>query len=82
MAEHAACRSCGATVYWVTTKAGKLMPVDPPGTHPNPNLEVWRDPTTGELRLGNPHPDATTRRTTSHFATCDDADDWRTRDTL
>lgn len=82
MAEHAACRSCGATVYWVTTGSGKLMPVDPPGTHPKPNLEVWRDLQTGELHLGNPHPDSTVRRTTSHYATCPDADDWRTRDTL
>ena len=25
------CRSCGADVYWVTTKTGKKMPVTPAG---------------------------------------------------
>jgi hypothetical protein len=25
------CRSCGATIYWVVTSAGKRMPVDPDG---------------------------------------------------
>ena len=26
------CRGCGAGVYWIKTKAGKAMPVDPDGT--------------------------------------------------
>lgn len=27
-----ACISCHATIYWVATRAGKRMPVDPDGT--------------------------------------------------
>lgn len=27
-----ACRSCSATIYWIQTDKGRLMPVDPDGT--------------------------------------------------
>lgn len=78
------CRSCGATVYWAVTAEGKRMPVDPPPKDPEPfdptlNVETWRDPD-GVLRTGTPHMDTEViRRTTSHFATCPDADTWRNR---
>lgn len=26
----ATCKGCGATIEWITTEAGKKMPVDPP----------------------------------------------------
>lgn len=75
------CRSCGAPIYWAITPEGKRMPLNPPPRDPEAfdaklNVESWRD-TDGVLRTGPAHPDAVVRRTTSHFATCREADQWR-----
>jgi hypothetical protein len=76
----ATCRSCGADIDWAISDAtGKLMPVnhqpDPAG-----NVAVRRDED-GTLRCrsapaGAPL-SAGERRGTSHFATCEQAADWR-----
>lgn len=71
-----ACKSCKAVIYWVMTESGKSMPVDPP--NPDGNVKVWRDPDDGRLRSGmNPPDGVRVNRTTSHYATCPDADTWR-----
>lgn len=73
------CKSCHAKVFWARTDSGKTMPVDPPGRHPEPNIKSWRN-AEGELRTGTEPPrGADVRMTTSHYATCPDADKWRKR---
>ena len=78
------CRSCGALVIWCVTTAGKAMPVDAePATGGTIRIEQRGGPkplarvlTKAELaRTGF---GAATLRT-SHFATCPQADQWRTR---
>ena len=32
------CRTCGATIHWLKTDAGRDMPVDPPGVEPADTL--------------------------------------------
>jgi hypothetical protein len=72
------CRSCGAPIWWAITEKGRRMPLDPPGTHPDPNLYAWRDHV-GILHVGaeNPATIASLTETTSHFATCPNADQHR-----
>jgi hypothetical protein len=75
-----ACRSCGAHVIWVLTKAGKGMPLDAkPSAAGNLVLEFPDDPRDapsvrpvkpGDLSEG-------LARYTSHFATCPQAAQWR-----
>lgn len=75
-ARAAACSSCKAPVLWVTTVAGKMMPVDAePRT--DGNLAIvgaeshafdMEDAMLGRPRFG------------SHFATCPDAPAWRKND--
>lgn len=59
------CRSCGAEIKWIETKAGKMMPVDP-----TPLEE-------GEGVLGKVVDDGSGTLYISHFATCLEADSWR-----
>lgn len=72
------CRSCDAPVIWATTGQGKAMPVDAEPTEEG-NVEL----TPGSLGRG---PAATVLTgpalfsgplRTSHFATCEQADEWR-----
>lgn len=71
------CRSCAAPIWWAITPKGRGMPLDPPGTHPEPNLAAWRD-AAGILRASTTPPDGlTVTVTTSHFATCPHADEHR-----
>ena len=77
------CRSCGAKIDWIETKAGKKMPIDPE------QVEFDDAEPTDILvsELGNivnkknvssdPHPNQ--KYYVSHFATCPDADKWRGR---
>lgn len=60
----ARCRSCGARVFWITTAAGKKMPVDcavEGGREPRP-ASSWPPPAVPDSGLG-----------ASHFATCPNA---------
>lgn len=74
------CRSCGRPVVWAATKNDKLMPVDAePTADGNVELAV------GALGRGvvatvltGPSLMSTPLRT-SHFATCPQADEWRSR---
>ena len=75
------CRSCGARIIWIPTTAGKSMPCDP---KPIPYRE---DPlgsmtiVTNDGRVVRAKPDASSEAVgyVSHFATCPDADKWRSR---
>lgn len=59
------CRSCRATIYWIETPNGKRMPVD---CDVDGGSEPWKGvPGDGE-RDGHG---------VSHFATCEQADEWR-----
>jgi hypothetical protein len=63
------CRSCGAEILWVISKAsGKAMPLDVPPEKRAIIVEVDKHgiPVT-EIREAY----------TSHFATCPQANDWR-----
>lgn len=76
------CRSCNAEIVWAWTAANKSMPVDAAPTDAGtlrlldlptgPRVEVIADPDQWMLipEVG---------RYTSHFATCPQADRWRTR---
>ena len=49
------CLSCGKRIYWVETKAGKRMPVDPDGISHFATCTAsskWRGKTRDELRGG------------------------------
>lgn len=71
------CRSCGAPIWWAMTPKGRRIPLNAPGDHPHPNLAVWRDDT-GVLRASPTPPEGlTVTATTSHFATCPQADEHR-----
>jgi hypothetical protein len=70
------CRSCGAEIWWAITPKKRRMPLDPPGAHPEPNVDVWVSPD-GILRTGVPDDGRPITPTTSHFATCPDADKHR-----
>jgi hypothetical protein len=77
------CRSCGADVVWVTTEAGKRMPVDA-SPHPDGNV-LLLPPDTRDVSstprasvLGPLEVElATAALHRSHFATCPHADAWR-----
>lgn len=76
------CRSCQAPIVWAITEAGERMPVDP---HPVAGGSV-------RLRLDERPPRASVVGSTidlfdrtddgtrheAHWATCPDADEWRT----
>jgi hypothetical protein len=80
-----ACRSCGALVVWTETSKGRRMPVDAePAENGNLRL-VERE---GEVPLAVNDTEETTalfatgasgddRRYVSHFATCQQAKQWR-----
>lgn len=69
----ARCRSCGADVIWATSTNGKAMPMD---AQPDPKgtfvivVGKARKATAEDDRLHRP-------RHTCHFATCEQADEWR-----
>lgn len=80
--EISTCRSCPAPIVWATTRNGKAMPVDAVPVEDG-NVELAPPPPgrrapvatvlTGPSLLGGP-----LRK--SHFATCEQADQWRSRD--
>lgn len=77
----AACGSCKQPVWWTRTAAGALMPVDPPQTAPEGATVAVLRAANGDLHsrvLGEGQaPREGERLTTSHFATCPQADEHR-----
>jgi hypothetical protein len=72
-AQLSSCRSCGASIIWARTVAGKLIPLDAetttlPAGHFR--LETRFNPPTAVSVLPGPV-------YASHFATCPQADEWR-----
>jgi hypothetical protein len=63
----AKCRSCGAYIVWLKTKAGKNMPVDADSLD-----DVDLEAEAGEMPLFDP-----SAGHISHFATCPNADQHR-----
>lgn len=58
------CRSCGASIVWVTMKSGKKAPLDS-----KPEKRVVLHPTTGKGHVVDAY--------VSHFVTCPDRDQHR-----
>lgn len=71
----AECRACqSAEVEWAVTDRGRTMLVNPPTD--DGNLYAWRT-VNGTLRVTANKPHRQTVRVTSHFATCPQADKFR-----
>jgi hypothetical protein len=72
------CRSCNADIIWVTTKAGRNMPVD---AQPNPNGNVELLPAAdGRSYYAGIHSNRPIVPTTlymPHHATCPQGSQWR-----
>lgn len=70
------CRSCGASLFWATTERGKKMPVD---AVPNPSGNVAVREINGSVfaTVDDNRQGSLWGRYTSHFATCPDANTWR-----
>lgn len=66
------CRSCGADVTWAELTSGKRHPF-------NGEIVVVRSQGSMLEGDGRVVEDVDTEITTSHFATCPDAKDWRRR---
>jgi hypothetical protein len=76
------CHSCGAPIFWATTRKGARLPIDS-APRADGNLELDRDgiaayvtpatSTDDQARLNGP-------RYVTHFTTCPHAQEWR-RDT-
>lgn len=77
----ASCKSCGAEIDWAIDPKGKRVPVDA-GDKPDGNVAAWPGQhvqlLARYLKRGE-QPLQDERRTTSHFATCPDAEKWRER---
>lgn len=74
------CRSCGAEIEWIELKSGKKMPVDLPALTEGTGtlVKVWPDGVAEVItNLGDLDEDCTYYR--SHFSSCPDSDDWRSR---
>lgn len=63
MLKRKSCASCGASIVWMKTSAGRAMPVDSASVAPSDDTSTLFDP----------------GRHTSHFATCPNADSHRRR---
>ncbi len=78
------CRSCNADIVWaVTDKNGKPIPLDPDPVSDGNVIKVGRQATkhgmsdvVHVLRRFE-EPPANTDLYVSHWATCEDADEWR-----
>lgn len=73
------CKSCGAPIEWARTKAGKSMPVDNDPA-PDGTIELVDLPGKPPLAIvhGQPTDEYGEVRYRTHFATCPQANDWRT----
>jgi hypothetical protein len=71
-----ACRSCGASITWVTAaKSGKSLPLDAVSS-PTGNLVIVAG-AVGKVRAADILDGPEVPRFTSHFATCPNANEWR-----
>ena len=82
------CKSCGASIIWVTTEKGKKMPLNEKSAL-NGNIILMhkkvRDPPIAryqnkreeKTRDDKRNPDAARTRYVSHFVTCPQAKGWR-----
>ena len=82
------CRSCGKEILWVTMKTGRKMPVDPGRVRyvkQEPSFGdktlVLEDGTTLRCRYANPDEAADGTGYVPHWATCDNANRFRTSGT-
>lgn len=64
------CRTCGAEIVWMKTRAGKNIPVDVP------KFEKGEIANEAVLTATEFNP----KTMKSHFATCPDAQKWRKKD--
>lgn len=73
------CRSCGAKIDWITTIAGKKMPVDPDYLKYEEAKQGDVIVTDGGIVYKVDHNKnlPSVKGRISHFATCRDADNWR-----
>lgn len=75
------CRSCGATIDWVVTEAGKKIPVE--GERLNiSDLGIGSVIVTDSgkvIRVTEINQRGSWRGRVSHFATCPQANEWRQR---
>lgn len=77
------CKSCGASIVWIKTKKGRVMPCDP---DPDMILVIEGKKITGIDKQGNTHVGYSGRLEgddvevyISHFSTCPFADQHRKR---
>ena len=75
MSDIVSCRSCGARIIWAFTKDGKRMPVDAL-PRPGGNLNLIEKGPIWQVELVTPSDELAYE---SHFATCVDANEWRSR---
>lgn len=79
-----ACRSCQAPIIWCTTERGRAMPVDAqPSTGGNlllrRRIEYKGNCDPLAVLIDATHRFGRTDLHTSHFATCPNAETWRTK---
>lgn len=74
-----ACKSCGASIIWARTPAGRVIPVDREPTEDGNVRLTYRDHKAHALVVGKGEDlfSSGEARHTSHFATCPDADKHR-----
>lgn len=74
------CRSCSARIIWTVTHRGRKMPVDAePVEGGNIRLRLEANRVIAEYP-GREHPsllEDDRKRYVSHFATCEQSDEWR-----
>jgi hypothetical protein len=75
------CKSCGASIYWATTELNKAAPID---AEPDPAGQWVMVMRAGKVRVLKYDPikhGASAVRRTSHFATCPNANQHRSKGT-
>lgn len=78
------CRSCGADIIWIITKTGRKMPCnaepiffDLANMNDEGTKVFVKD--NGTIAIGIENPEGQEVGYISHFATCPEADKWRTK---
>jgi hypothetical protein len=71
-----ACRSCGSSILWGVTPAGKRIPLDIGFSEAGNLTPVGKLPD-GAVRVRPQQPGDGPARYVSHFATCPEAGSWR-----
>ncbi len=74
------CRSCGVSIQWCVTEKGERIPMDEL-PHEDGNMVIVIENHESVARQHLPLLDADLPRYRSHFATCPQADEHRTRTT-